>query len=321
MAKVCSGKDEQCLEEAVHQLTNDKCVALPTETVYGLAASIESPHAVHHVFELKGRPNDNPLIVHVADVEMAKGVGVLSPLALDLAKEFWPGPLTMVLPKNERISNVITAGLPTVAVRCPKHPVFLTVLQSTGPLVAPSANVSGRPSPSRAQHVLDDFAQTNVLIVDGGECQLGLESTIVKVEKDCLTILRPGSIRREELQRIAPVVDHIPTDQSVALAPGMKYRHYAPNATVILVEQLSELDGTNWSDGKHVLLLVPPSQLTELRNRVGWNHVEAVTQFTLYEQLRRADTCGFAAIVCVCSHEVLNDVALMNRLQKAESRT
>ncbi len=219
-------------------------VAIPTETVYGLAANAYDGEAVKNIFKVKGRPQDNPLIVHISDYIMLNDVATgVSDAALRLAKEFWPGPLTLVLKKTEAVSEVVTCGMDTVAVRMPSNPVAAAIIKAAGvPLAAPSANLSGRPSPTTAQHCVDDLSGKVPLIVDGGHCDVGVESTVLSMVGEHPVLLRPGIISIEEIRKIAPdaQVSHAVVEElkegEAALSPGMKYKHYSPKADVVMVE-------------------------------------------------------------------------------------
>ncbi len=218
------------LRGAAAALTRGEPVAFPTETVYGLGANALDAAAVARVFALKGRPGDNPLIVHVSDRGMLRRlVRVWPPAARLLADAFWPGPLTLVLPKRRGVPDAVTGGLGTVAVRMPAHPVALALIRQSGiPLAAPSANRSGRPSPTTAAHVAQDFP--GLLVLDGGPTEHGLESTVV-VLGERPRLLRPGAIPLEALRRLVPSLTAArrPREGEIAESPGMKYRHYAPD--------------------------------------------------------------------------------------------
>ncbi len=220
-------------------------VAMPTETVYGLAANALDGDAVRRIFEAKGRPMDNPLIVHIADVgdiERFSLTAGFSEKARKLANAFWPGPLTIIMNKGAAIPDEVSAGLPTVAIRLPSHPAARRLISETGlPLAAPSANTSGKPSPTTAQHVIDDMEGRIEAVIDGGACDVGVESTVITVATDIPRILRPGIVTREEIEA---VIGDVEVDKAVlnklennekAASPGMKYKHYAPRAKVILV--------------------------------------------------------------------------------------
>ncbi len=228
--------DDASLKEAGRLLKAGQLVVFPTETVYGLGAHALDPAAVQRIFEAKGRPSDNPLIVHVAGVEAAKKlVAQWPPLADRLARAFWPGPLTLVLPRAPGVPDAVTAGLDSVAVRVPAHPVAQAVLRAAGvPIAAPSANSSGRPSPTTAQHAEADLKDKVPLYLDGGPATVGLESTVVSLLGPKPAILRVGALPKEALLRV--VSDWAAADASgPARSPGMKHRHYAPEAKVRLV--------------------------------------------------------------------------------------
>ena len=225
-------------------IRNGEVVGFPTETVYGLAANAFDEDAVSKIFIAKGRPQDNPLIVHISDINMLdKLTKDVSPTARKLAEKFWAGALTIILPKSENVSDVVTAGLKTVAVRFPDHEVAIKMIQSAGvPLAAPSANISGSPSPTTAKHVLSDMSGKIPIIVDGGSCEVGLESTVVAVDDDKITILRPGKITMDDLLMVtenvtldASVLAEL-SDSETAISPGQKYKHYSPKAKVVIVE-------------------------------------------------------------------------------------
>lgn len=222
------------IEQAAALIGRGHPVAVPTETVYGLAGDARSGEAVAAIYEAKGRPSFNPLIVHVGSIACADAIAELSPLARRLAIAFWPGPLTMVLPKapNAPISSLVTAGLPTVAVRAPAHPVMRALIQAVGrPLAAPSANLSGSISATRAEHVARSLDGRIPLVLDGGPAEVGIESTIVAVEPDRLRLLRPGSITVEMLREAAGV--EVETGAHGAIeAPGQLASHYAPSKPV-----------------------------------------------------------------------------------------
>ena len=230
-------------ETAANIITSGGLVAIPTETVYGLGANGLDPHAVAKIFAAKGRPQDNPLILHVADTaQITQFCHSIPESAYRLAERFWPGPLTMVLPAREIVPKCTTAGLSTVAVRCPDNAVTRQVIRLAGcPIAAPSANLSGKPSTTTAQHVLHDHDGRIDAIIDGGPCRVGVESTIVDLTEDRPRLLRPGGVTPEQLLEVLGdlVVDKAVTAQidkdAVVKAPGMKYRHYAPDCQVVIV--------------------------------------------------------------------------------------
>jgi len=218
-------------------------VVFPTETVYGLGGNGLLADAARKIYSAKGRPSDNPLIIHLAEPSDADKYSHTSEIYYRLAKAFMPGPLTVIMPKRDCIPYSVTGGLDTVAVRCPSHPIANALIKESGvPIAAPSANISGRPSPTNAQYVIEDMNGRVDMIIDGGECEIGLESTIVKIDGSSLTLLRPGAITYDALccvcedVKIAPAVLEKLAENEKPLSPGMKYRHYAPNADFVLLD-------------------------------------------------------------------------------------
>ena len=240
--------DPRTPEIAAALIRDGKLVALPTETVYGLGADGLNEEAVAEIFRVKGRPQDNPLILHVTGMAQAERYCHSIPaFAYTLAERFWPGPLTMVLPARDCIPKRTTAGLDTVAIRCPETAVTRRIIELAGtPIAAPSANLSGKPSTTTAQHVLADHDGRIPAVVDGGPCRVGVESTIVDLTEDTPRLLRPGGVSREALEAVLgslqvdrAVLGSIDRD-AVVKAPGMKYRHYAPQGKVIIVRGSSQ---------------------------------------------------------------------------------
>jgi L-threonylcarbamoyladenylate synthase len=226
--------DAQALGRAATWLRQGVPVVIPTETVYGLAAPALDRQAVEAIFRIKGRPLDNPLIVHVAAEHQLASIGAeLSPLGRLLARAFWPGPLTLVV-NTQAALPWVTAGLDSIAVRHPRHPFAAALILEVGPLAAPSANVSGRPSPTRAEHAAQDLAGRVPLVVDGGDLEYGLESTVVDARGELPVLLRPGAITAEALQACCGRQAIAPAPGERVLSPGMKYRHYSPRAEVWL---------------------------------------------------------------------------------------
>lgn len=234
------------IEKAGKILSGGGLVAIPTETVYGLAANALDGRAVASIFRAKGRPMDNPLIVHIADIEDISRFSLVSRFpekAKLLAEKFWSGPLTMIMPKGESIHDEVSAGLDTVAIRFPSHTLAQKLIKAAGvPLAAPSANISGSPSPTTAEHVMNDMNGRIDAVVDGGECSVGLESTVITLAVDPPRLLRPGKITVEQIES---VIGKIEVDDAVlhqlkngekAASPGMKYKHYAPKASVVLLK-------------------------------------------------------------------------------------
>ncbi|MGG1658668.1 L-threonylcarbamoyladenylate synthase [Brevibacillus sp. NRS-1366] len=227
--------------DAASLLREGAVVAFPTETVYGLGANALSDEAVEKIFQAKGRPSDNPLIVHIGAIEQLSAVAVEVPeKGKKLMKAFWPGPLTIILPKTDRVAPLVTAGLDSVGVRMPDHPIALAIIEEAGvPIAAPSANRSGRPSPTTAAHVLSDLDGRVAGVLDGGATGVGVESTVIDVTVDPPIVLRPGGITREQMEAVIGSVDLDPSFQVGAVeiprAPGMKYTHYAPRGELWLV--------------------------------------------------------------------------------------
>lgn len=233
--------DKRLMEEAVEIIKNGGLVAFPTETVYGLGANGLDEEAVEKIFLAKGRPQDNPLILHVHSTEQVKELVVEIPeIARICMEKFWPGPITFLLKRSQIVPAIITAGLDTVAIRMPENKIALELIrQANTPIAAPSANISGRPSPTSANHVIEDLMGKVHMIIDGGETGVGLESTVLDLSGDLPMILRPGGVTREQLAQIIP---NIAMDSSIIKegegvipkSPGQKYRHYAPKAEMIV---------------------------------------------------------------------------------------
>ena len=238
--------DTEKIKVCAEILCSGGLVAFPTETVYGLGAIATDADAAKKIYAAKGRPSDNPLIIHIAEPEDAERYAYTCPLYYKLADAFMPGPLTVILPKKSIIPNEVTGGLDTVAIRCPAHPIANAIIKASSvAIAAPSANLSGSPSPTEGIHVINDLCGRIDAIIDGGSAEIGLESTIVKIDGDSLTLLRPGAITRDALLcvcenvNIAPAVTEALAENEKPLSPGMKYRHYAPKAPLVL------LDGDN----------------------------------------------------------------------------
>lgn len=235
--------DAQLINEGAEYLKAGELVAFPTETVYGLGANALDAAACAKIFEAKGRPQDNPLIVHVCNLAMANSLVNNWTSAAELCvQHFWPGPLTLILPKTPLIPDIVTAGLDNVAIRMPNHPVALRLIEAAGfPIAAPSANLSGKPSPTRGSHVWRDMKGKIPLILDAGACEVGLESTVLDVTGRVPAILRPGGITKEQLEDVLGEVQvDSPSENQAPRAPGMKYRHYAPQGELLLVSGLRE---------------------------------------------------------------------------------
>lgn len=267
-------------------------IAFPTETVYGLGAPVFDRQAIEKVFSIKGRPSDNPLIVHVSSISQLEELAQnIPPIFFELAEKYWPGPLTLVVEKSPLVPDIVSAGLFSVAIRMPSDPIARRLIEKTGPLVAPSANLSGRPSPTSAEDVLEDLNGKIPLIIDGGRCSCGIESTVLSLLEEVPIVLRPGIITFDNVHQ---------ADQNTTVAsPGMKYRHYAPKANVRLVYCQDELKGP------YILSTQPKDGMRLLNEQ------------TLYHELRNADRCGVSEILVDCSNELVENQAMMNRLLKA----
>ena len=324
-----SNIDNLKIKKAARVIKNGGLVAFPTETVYGLGADALNPSAGVKIFEAKNRPLDDPLIVHIAEKnDLFRVVKEIHQITLDLAAEFWPGPLTLVLKKSEIIPDIITGGLNTVAVRMPLHPVALNLIkEARTPIAAPSANLFGRTSPTTAQHVLEDLTGKIDLIIDGGRTNIGVESTIVDLTRQPFCVLRPGGVSLEKLRTIIPQVELFqPKD---VLAPGMYPRHYAPQARVILVQD----DGKNRVGKIRKLASELKSQgysfgiLTteENRNKYGGYNVKslgpgddlAACATNLFSVLRDFDRQNVDVIIAEGAKEEGLGLAIMDRLRKA----
>ena len=232
---------QSSIEKAVALLKNGEVVAIPTETVYGLAALIDQPKAIDYIFELKGRPRSNPLIVHVANLQQAEKLCDSFPTPLKkLAQQFWPGSLTLVLPKAQQVSNQITASKNTVGIRIPNHPILLQVLKETGPIAAPSANPFERISPTTAKHVADYFPEGLKMVLDGGACQAGIESTIVGFENGEVILYRLGAVSLEEIEKVVGKVALFNAQKSTVVTPGMSKKHYAPKTKTVVTKNIND---------------------------------------------------------------------------------
>lgn len=322
------------LDKAAAFLRMGHCVAFPTETVYGLGANALDPQAVASIFSAKGRPQDNPLIVHCASQEQVLSlVGEADADVLALMERFWPGPLTLVLPRTDKIPPEVSAGLDTVAVRVPSHPLALKLIELTGlPLAAPSANLSGRPSPTTAAHVLADLCGRIRAVVDGGETGWGVESTVLDCTTKPFRLLRPGGVTLEELQEVtAVVVDPGVYGQlepgSVPRSPGMKYRHYAPKAHVILVvgdgarRHIQTLAREYAAEGKKVGVMAPREHCPHYQEFItldmGSRNDLLEISANLYRLLREADEFGLDVLLVEGISEAGLGMAVMNRLRRA----
>lgn len=326
------------LSEAIRLIRNGGLVAFPTETVYGLGGDAENPEASKKIYEAKGRPSDNPLIVHIWDFgQLEEIVSEVPEAARKLSDAFWPGPLTMILPKNGRIPLTTTGGLETVAIRMPSHPVARRFLkESNVKIAAPSANTSGRPSPTTAQHVAEDLSGKIDCIIDGGPVDIGLESTIVDLSEGVPTILRPGYINKEMLEkvvgevRIDPGILDANANKNIRpKAPGMRYKHYAPKGDLSIVEgptedviaTINQLVSEDEAAGKKTGVIATEETKgryhCETILTIGSRKDEYSIAHNLYAVLREFDDLGIEKMYTESFETPEIGQAIMNRLLKA----
>lgn len=331
VVKINPHEGYEVYEKAAELLRDGQVVGMPTETVYGLAGNAYSPEAVKRIFEAKGRPQDNPLIVHISEFsEIYDLVKEVPETAKKLAEKFWPGPLTIILPKSEKVPLCVTGGLDTVAVRCPLHPVARKLIKSAGlPLAAPSANLSGKPSPTKAEHVFEDLNGRIPMIIDGSECEEGVESTVITLATDVPRLLRPGNVTLSQLKIVLGQVD---VDEAVlnplkagekVSSPGMKYKHYSPDADIMMIRGeygafCSYVNG--FSDGESYAMV--------FENEGEGINIPFITygidtdykamSHSLFEALRRLDSLGAKRCFVRCPDENNDDnLAVLNRLLRA----
>ncbi|MBQ4642010.1 MAG: threonylcarbamoyl-AMP synthase [Oscillospiraceae bacterium] len=318
-------------EKAANIIKIGELVAIPTETVYGLGADGLNPEAVAKIFVAKGRPQDNPLILHVAEAkDIEKFCHSIPAAAYALAEAFWPGPLTMVLPARDTVPKCTTAGLPTVAVRCPDNTVTRQIIRLAGvPIAAPSANLSGKPSTTTADHVLHDHDGKIEAVVDGGPCKIGVESTIVDLTEDRPRLLRPGGITPEQLLEVLGdlVVDKAVTAQidkdAVVKAPGMKYKHYAPQAEVLIVsgsrEKAAAYIRNHFAPGDRVLCFEEELPLYGGCSPLAYGKESDVQTLSagLFAALRQLDDPNIGTVYARCPVGGGVAYAVQNRLKKA----
>ena len=321
----------ETVRQAAEIITRGGLLGIPTETVYGLGANALNEEAVLHIFEAKGRPQDNPLIVHIYGMEMLNGiVSEVPERAKKLAAAFWPGPLTMVMPRGPEVSDVTCAGLDTVGVRMPSHPVVQQVIKESGvAFAAPSANLSGKPSPTNAPDTLADMDGRLPLILDGGESKVGVESTVVAVTGEHPMLLRPGYVTKEQMEAVlgeevlvSPAILEKLKDGEVARSPGMKYKHYAPKAQVTILHGSFDkyksfvkehTDPGVWAlcfDGEGAELGVPFIEY-------GKNHDGVTQAHHLFTALRDLDKHGAQVVYARCPEQDGVSMAVYNRLIRA----
>ena len=339
----------QELESLGEQLRQGALVAIPTETVYGLGANGLDAEAMARIYAAKGRPSDNPLILHVPDSEAVRLlVKNISPIAQTLMDTFWPGPLTITMPKSDIVPDKATGGLPNVALRCPDHTLCREFLRAAGvPVAAPSANISGRPSPTRAEDVYHDMNGKIEAIIDAGPCTIGVESTVVECNEDGVTILRPGGITEEMLAKVVGTVRYdaaLVGANTIPKAPGMKYKHYAPDAAMTtyvgnvdavvqaIVDQLKTIAlSTSTTDKTKVGLLISEQCWQQMKSQVATMDfaVKAITYDSkepaqslakeLYSSLLRFNEWNADVIIAEGVSPAGLGTAVMNRMDKASA--
>lgn len=316
-------------------LKNDGIVAIPTETVYGLAANALNSEAVEKIFLAKGRPADNPLIVHIADMDSFSEYCYPTDEAYALAEKFWPGPLTVILPKKDIIPSIVSAGLNTVAIRMPSHPTARKIIENCGfPLAAPSANISGKPSPTRAEHVISDMENNPYVsaVVNGGPCECGVESTVVSLTGEHPCLLRPGAVTVEQLLEVLPdltvaeaVLQSLPENEK-ALSPGLKHKHYAPDAETVCLCGSTESAAKyieKYSEGKKTTVICFEGEENCFDNCetiiYGSPDKPETLAENVFDALRKADTSGCEKIFVRCAPPKGAALAVYNRLLRASN--
>ncbi|MCD7825834.1 MAG: threonylcarbamoyl-AMP synthase [Clostridiaceae bacterium] len=330
-------RDEE-LTSACKLLRQGEIVAFPTETVYGLGGNALVPEAAENIYAAKGRPSDNPLIVHIADREALYDIAeYVSEKAEALAKAYWPGPLTMIFRKKSKIPLSTTGGLQTVAVRMPSHPVARALIRlSDIYIAAPSANISGRPSPTKAEHVVEDLSGRIAMILDGGQVGIGIESTIVDMTEPVPMILRPGYVTKKMLEQVIgevqtdpAILASEPAKHIVAKAPGMKYRHYAPRGQMYIVEGeqgkvvevINHLAALREKEGQRAAVIASEetknAYYCEHVYGIGSRKIEGSIAAGLYDILREMDKIGAAYIYAESFSDDRLGQAIMNRMLKA----
>lgn len=328
---------KEALARAAEILRNGGLVVMPTETVYGLGGNGLCENAAKKIYEAKGRPSDNPLILHIEKPEDAEKYCHTSPLYFELAKAFMPGPLTVIMPKKDIVPLSVTAGLSTVAVRCPEHAVANALIREAGfPIAAPSANLSGRPSPTNAKYVMEDMDGRVDMVIDGGESEIGLESTIVMIKNDSLTLLRPGAVTYDALSlvceniKIADAVLEMLKENEKPLSPGMKYKHYAPSTPLILLDGEEKAQTAflkNEIKTKKCAILCYDEEEGTLKDKnsslipIGMREDLASHARKLFTALRDADKLGCDVIYAHLPPKEGLGLALYNRMIRAAAHT
>ncbi len=331
ITKIMKADEPGVVESAAEVIRSGGLVAIPTETVYGLGADGLNESAVAKIFEAKGRPQDNPLILHISDASQLESFCEdVPPVAYELAEQFWPGPLTLVLKCRDNVPKRTTAGLNTVAIRCPDNTITRAIISAAGvPVAAPSGNLSGRPSPTTAQHMIEDMSGRIDLIVDGGSCGIGVESTILDLTVSPPRLLRPGGMPLESLEKI---VGHIAVDEALLRplsagerpkAPGMKYRHYAPKAPVTVLT--GSADKTAVYIAQHAPLGAGVICFDDFSNAFPGRVIQTIGRSgdllsnaqRVFDALRAFDSTDVMEIYAQCPDETGLGLAVANRLKKA----
>ncbi len=311
---------------AAELIKGGEVVGMPTETVYGLAADAENADAVKKIFAAKGRPQDNPLIVHIAEIaDIEVYAHDVPPIAYKLAEKFCPGPLTMVLPKRDRIPDITSAGLDTVGIRIPYHPAARKLIRLSGKsIAAPSANLSGSPSPTTADHVLNDMNGRIPAIIDGGSCPVGVESTVISFENGAARILRPGFISWEELSEFCDVIKDRHITESAAAgeavrSPGMKYKHYSPKAKVTIVcgSEQQFIDFVNNTNDDKVYAMPFEASEKIYVPCIPYGKTSEEQAAKLFAALREFDEKGAERVYAMCPAQNGVGLAVYNRLLRA----
>lgn len=320
------GTSEYDIAEAGKMIAEGKLVAFPTETVYGLGANALNEEAVHNIYLAKGRPSDNPLIVHIAEKEdIVPLVKEVTPKAKALIDAFFPAPLTIILNKSDKVGKVVSGGLDTVAVRMPKNEIARKLIKASGcPIAAPSANTSGLPSPTRVKYVIDDMMGKIDGIIDGGDCEYGVESTVITLATDVPTLLRPGAITKEMIEAVigeitvAPAVLEGMKNDEVAASPGMKYKHYAPKAKVVIVnaDKKEYEKFVNAQKGAFALCF-DDDEVTIPKVTFGRENDDLSQAKELFDALRELDEMGAKKVYARIPHKDGVGMAVYNRLIRA----
>lgn len=338
-SRISSSSSQASLNKCAEMIKKGKTVVFPTETVYGLGANAFDENAIKRIYSAKGRPSDNPLIVHISDMNMLNEIVVsVNPYAKKLMKKFWPGPLTIIFRKNNIIPDIVTGKLSTVAVRMPSHPVARALIQKSGvPIAAPSANISGKPSTTTFKHVYEDLKNRVNAIIDGGDAEIGLESTVINVASKKPVLLRPGAITLEQLQQtLSKKIIVANPNAKKPISPGMKYRHYAPESPFILF----------YSKDPHIMCMKLKAKAEELvhkgkkiavlgsKETMKETGCEKICDFystgvrgdlttlaaNIFRLLRDIDNKKYDYILMGSCSEKGIGLAIMNRLKKAASQ-